>query len=250
MFQLNSKHNLVFLGLLLFCFFPSISCCQNIYVFLGNAEKYIADGKMDAAIDEYNKAIKTDPEFIDTYILLGDLYRNQLKNYEKAMGVYENGQKHNSDNGILLSRIMYLSFQVGDVDKGLLLYEKLSGLNGGVNYSFPVNSLDKIINSLSIDDQKAYIENLLSKNRTDVILIEKLSDLYIRSKEYSKALPLLESVVDNEKTVQSTVLYNLGTCYYNLGDFKKSLLFFEKAKKAGAHVPNEVLQIVQQKIGS
>ncbi|MBX7261244.1 MAG: tetratricopeptide repeat protein [Chitinophagales bacterium] len=57
-----------------------------------------------------------------------------------------------------------------------------------------------------------------------------LSNKYFKEKQYEKAANILTGLLD-QKIYNSTVYYNLGNCFYQLKEYPKAILFYEKANK-------------------
>lgn len=56
------------------------------------------------------------------------------------------------------------------------------------------------------------------------------SNKYFNEKQYEKAANILTELLD-QKIYNSTVYYNLGNCFYQLKEYPKAILFYEKANK-------------------
>jgi hypothetical protein len=65
-----------------------------------NAERYLAQGKIRAAISEYKRVVESDPKDFSTLNILGDLY---LKNSEEkeAVGCFTQVAEHYNSKGFL-----------------------------------------------------------------------------------------------------------------------------------------------------
>ncbi len=95
-----------------------------------NAERYLAQGKIRAAIDEYKQVVGHDPKDFGTMNMLGDLY---TKNSEKreAVGCYNIVAEHYSKQGF--------------AQKAIAIYNKISKLEpGSVEISAKLAELYKL----------------------------------------------------------------------------------------------------------
>ena len=63
-------------------------------------------------------------------------------------------------------------------------------------------------------------------NNKDVSLF--LGQIYFEKKEFSKALPLLESYVNGSDKVSKEVMYELSYCYYDAGQVNKAIEGFKQ----------------------
>ncbi|MEO8962503.1 MAG: tetratricopeptide repeat protein [Ginsengibacter sp.] len=80
------------------------------------------------------------------------------------------------------------------------------------------------------DKALSYGESKLSQNdvyyRKDLSLL--MGQVYFEKKEFSKALPLLESYVKNSDKVSKEVMYELSYCYYNANMIEKAIEGFKQ----------------------
>ncbi|HUZ61545.1 MAG TPA: tetratricopeptide repeat protein [Hanamia sp.] len=80
------------------------------------------------------------------------------------------------------------------------------------------------------DEALRYGESKLSQGniyyRKDLSLL--MGQIYFEKKEFSKALPLLESYVNNSDKVSKEVMYELSYCYYNDNQLNKAIEGFKQ----------------------
>ena len=156
-----------------------------------NAEKYVANGKIRAAISEYRSVVDNDPRDIGTLNMLGDLYAKNLEKRE-AVDCYMLVADHYSKQGFS--------------QKAIAIYNKISKLQpDSIEVSTKLAELYKVKGSLS--EARAHYATLaehyqkngrriealamwkqialLDPNNTDVCM--NLADSYVRENHREEA---------------------------------------------------------------
>ena len=157
-----------------------------------NAERFVAQGKIRAAIDEYRSVVENDPRDIATLNMLGDLYaKNADKN--EAVRCYMQVAEHYSGQGFS--------------QKAIAVYNKISRIQpDSVEVTAKLAELHKTKGSLS--DARSHYQLLaehyqrtgkrlealamykqiamLDPNNTDVCM--SLADSYLRENQKDEAL--------------------------------------------------------------
>ncbi len=210
----------------------------------GNEFDHVAKGailqnqkKYQEAIEEYEKAIKIAPDFIEAYSSLGYIYQYDLKNLYKAIEIYLKGLKHSPDNYGLNLNLMHAYFELGDLENGVKQYEVLAKIRpDNKRYYFPRKIIQKIIFNFTEEDKYNFCKRYLALNPTDTILREILIDIYKSRKDYKNAENELQNQLKYDEP-SGSVYFDLGTCNYHLGNYENSLKFFKRAEELGVYVP-------------
>ena len=79
-----------------------------------NAERYVAQGKIRAAIGEYRAVVDADPRDIGTLNLLGDLHSKNAEKRE-AVECYMRVAEHYSTQGFAQKAIAIYDSEIGTV---------------------------------------------------------------------------------------------------------------------------------------
>jgi tetratricopeptide (TPR) repeat protein len=173
---------------------------------LSNEE--IADAKFELAYSYFNihQFDKAKPLFNEIHQLPGNKY------YDDANYYYG-----------------YLCYKDRDYNEALSAFQKVESVP---KYSQLVPFYIAQIYYFQGDKDKAlaYGKNHLSTvdvaNNKDVSLL--LGQIYFEKKQFSKALPLLESYVNNSDKVSKEVMYELSYCYYDGGQVNKAIEGFKQ----------------------
>lgn len=75
------------------------------------------------AIEQFNKGIKIDPEFIDLYILKAEILQSQ-NNHTDAKQVFEAGLKIDQENLAILETLGFLYFRLEYYVEAIKISEK------------------------------------------------------------------------------------------------------------------------------
>lgn len=123
----------------------------------------------------------------------------------------------------------YLSYMDGDYNEALIAFQKVESIPKyrilvpfyiAQIYYFQGNK-DK---SLQYGESKLKQNDIT--NRKDVSLL--MGQIYFEKKQFSKALPLLESYVNNSDKVSKEVMYELSYCYYDANQVDKAIHGFKQ----------------------
>ena len=93
------------------------------------AEKYVAKGKLDAAIKEYLKVLKENPNDVSTLNRLGDLYARTSR-IEEAVRLFTQIAQQYTEDGFLVKAIAIYKKIIKLDPTRLEVYEQLAELYG------------------------------------------------------------------------------------------------------------------------
>lgn len=157
-----------------------------------------------ATIGEYNKAgtyfskvLTNDPYHYDAYLNLIKL-QMQVGNYKRAMDVVESGLRYFKNDIELLKLQAEIFAKTEDTEKGINILTYLS----------------------QVDEE--------NKNKH----LFKISNIYIHSNEWVKALNILKILHRNDAKNQS-VMVNIGNCYFKLNRIDSACYYWNLAYKSG-----------------
>ncbi|MEM1180142.1 MAG: tetratricopeptide repeat protein, partial [Acidobacteriota bacterium] len=92
-----------------------------------NAEKYVAKGKLEAAIKEYRKVLAQNPSDINTLNRVGDLYA-RLERYDEAVKLFTQIAEKYTRDGFFLKAIAIYKKIIKLDPTALAVYERLAEL--------------------------------------------------------------------------------------------------------------------------
>lgn len=133
-------------------------------------DKYKKDDQIETAIEYYEKSLKTDPTFHQSYKELGLIYEKEYKEYDKAKEYYEKAIAINPEDPTLLYKLGNLYIHYDNYPTAIEYFQKATKLlpdyaqayrNLGLAYSLN-NQQDKAIDNYIIaivldeNDYKAY----------------------------------------------------------------------------------------------
>ncbi|MDP2928055.1 MAG: tetratricopeptide repeat protein [Candidatus Omnitrophota bacterium] len=163
----------------------------KLYITVGNIY-YSKLGRLDLAIDSFQKAILSDPTLYEAYQNLGDIYSDKGE-YDKAIGYYQKAIEVNPT-----------FFDV---------YLSLGGLYARIeNHPKAIEYLQRALQ--------------IRPNSLDVYVI--LSDIYNKNGDYPKAIEYLNKAVQL-KPNNADAYSNLGNIYSTQGNYPKAIEHLNKA---------------------
>ncbi len=173
------------------------------------------------ALELAEKALAVDPanaEAISNMAMVYDL----MDEKEKAQQTYEQALQRNPDNQDLLFNLARLHFLNKEYNKAIELFQKVIALNPE-DFDSNLNVGNAYL-TMADDLRKILIEKETNKKPVSDEEINQLKEFY------RAAIPFLEKALSINSN-NSTVWYNLGVAYVNIGDAQKGQECFDKAEE-------------------
>lgn len=203
------------------------------YYFMGEVAR--AAGHNDKALEFYQRSVKTDPEYADSYFGIADVYHGCAKNAEALQNV----QKYvvlrpAADNGYRLMASIYIALQdylaadnsikkaLGHLKNAELKYS-YKFMEARINYYLGQNahSLELLEEAKNIAKQRS-----ISSYECDYLA----SLIFMRFKEYERAVASLETVIAANPSDEEA-MSSLAELYYQIKNFEKLSETLERLKK-------------------
>lgn len=219
------------------------------YILRGNAyQEFENHGQ---AIADFSKVIQLDKKNAEAYILRGNSYA-ELGKFEKAVDDYTAAIKIDSKNimaynnrGLIYSEMGHLHLSQADLKKAAELAEinspaKKSGGKDSTKAKVYYN-LGREYDVANLGDYGSYKDAIEYYNKAiqaDSNFIDAYVDLswvYVKKREFDKAIDLASNVIQRGKKDKNTALayYIRGICYLSLGDKAKADSDFQARNKIG-----------------
>ena len=183
-----------------------------------NAERYVAQGKIQSAIAEYKQVVANDPKDFGTLNMLGDMY---AKNSEKASAVkcYTSVAEHYSRQGF--------------AQKAIALYNKISKLQpGSIEISAKLAELYKskgAVNEARVH-YKTVAEHFESQGKKIEALEIRKEIAALDPTDTAIQLSLAAAYVEEHQTEQAVEAFvEAGTRFVKRSDHSGAIDAFEKA---------------------
>lgn len=202
-----------------------------------NADKIIAEalalckrGEIDAALSLYNQAAESYPDNRYVYINRGNLYNNELKDYETAIADYNevieispNFSWAYYNRGIAYERMGRLENAVADYSKAIEM---------DTNYAMAYNNRAWTYSEMGLYDKALPdINKALKLQPNEVTFYDTRACIYKGLKKYKEALADIDKAI---KISAEGWLYNRrGEIYQEMGDDAKAQSDFAKARELG-----------------
>lgn len=254
---------------------------QIITAFPGNAAAcndlgvlYHSQGKIDAAVAFYRKALAIDRNYLQAHINLGralhqqgrldeaaaffeaalrvnscqpDLWKNlgriysEQGKFDKALFAYENGARIRPDDFDTLTKIGILQQKQGDLDQAIVFFKKALEINPefiGARFSL-VEALE-VYNKV----EEAYTEALkgLETAPTDISLLSITAACERRLGELQKALDRLGglNVLDAGLSEQRQYFFELGRVCDRAGEYDRAYDAFVSGNRASREINSRI----------
>jgi tetratricopeptide (TPR) repeat protein len=203
---------------------------ERTHYFLGLI--YQNKGKLEIARNEYEKAIKINPNFADAYNNLGNLYI-EMKEFENASIVLKKAIKINPNFAIPHNNLGKIYLEKGEFDKAEKAFEKAISITPNLSVAHYNLGLTYIAR---LEYKKAVDELVIAVNLSPEIpdFHNNLGLAYIRLKQYKDAEDAIKEAL-RLKPDYSDAYNNLGSCYARQRDYKKALNSFKKAIEIDPH---------------
>lgn len=227
----------------------SISFAGNGEIFIIKGAKLEKNGNFNKAVVEYRKALGENPDLIEVYKSIGNIFLHRLNNPKEAITIYIEGLKYSKNDYGLHLGAMSSYFKNEDFDNGIKHYILLANIKDSEQrrYFFPRKVVDRIIKDMNDDQVISFCEKYLAINQTDIILREILATIYKKNNDY-KNIRIQYEVMLNEGYNKGVSYFNLAVCEYNLGDYEKALNYLIAAKKEGEEIPSNYFNMIKSKI--
>jgi tetratricopeptide (TPR) repeat protein len=168
----------------------------------------VDEGDKKSAMKYFKHSLKVDKKYHQSIIAIG-LLHEEKEHYEKAIKVYEEFLRIESENFPVLSRLVQILFATGKYDKVIKYAEKLSGLD-----------------------------------QADLNLKVRLGILYTDKKRFQDAIGVFKEILE-EVPESDKILYYLGSLYQQIDKFHEAITYFSKIESASTLFHDSHVQIGQ-----
>ena len=168
----------------------------------------VDEGDKKSAMKYFKRSLKVDKKYHQSIIAIG-LLHEEKEHYEKAIKVYEDFLRIESENFPVLSRLVQILFATGKYDKVIKYAEKLSGLD-----------------------------------QADLNLKVRLGILYTDKKRFQDAIGVFKEILE-EVPESDKILYYLGSLYQQIDKFHEAITYFSKIESASTLFHDSHVQIGQ-----
>jgi len=182
-------------------------------------------GKLDEAIDAFNKSIELNPQMLSAYVNLGSIYLKQDK-FNEAIEILEKGNNINPNNSNLHNNLGIV-YEKTNNPKAIGEFRLSIKLNP--NNAEPYWNLARIFASQqNFDEAITLLEKTIKINPKNILAYNNLGGLYTKLDKHKEAINILEKAIKLDPK-NSDLLSNLAVTNIQQNDFNKALENFEKA---------------------
>lgn len=196
----------------------------SLHIYKSLIESLLNDGQFDKAFTYSEELVKKNPENVEALVLAAGLLESYKRDYDKAFDYYGKAYAISGDKKYALLRVL-IAEKKKDFNLGIDLLDELIKkepenstyytYRGMFNYSLNKNS--KAINDL---------KKSISINKDDVLAKSVLAEIYNNDGLYSKAIPLLEDIMNNFE-YEDVVATTLAKTYIKDKKFDKAIELYK-----------------------
>jgi len=196
----------------------------ELYNLLKEAGTLSVEGKVDEAIATVKRALTTDPEIVEGYMLLGNLYK-KMKRPQDAIAAYRDALARDNahQNGLFSLALAYKD--EGRLDEARVGFERARELdprNGKVLWQLA----DLWMRKGDSARAEAIITDALERKVDEYRLLLKLGESRIEAKRFDEAERALKAALE-KKPGLALAQFDLGLAYEGKGQIDKAIESYE-----------------------
>lgn len=207
--------------------------------------------KYEEAISEYKLTLQFDPQFIEAYMRLGDLYLNkedtdsalncflkaasvfhEAEDYNKAIGCYKKALSIRENDEEILTKLAECYEIENLFAEAIETYQKLLDLNRE-NPDFLLAQAILLMRENQIEQAEANLQELLSLNAENQLAIHYMAVIQVLKNEKEQAIENFKKSIELNPEYIPSYIY-LGNLYLISDTPDEAIGFFEKAIELGA----------------
>jgi len=187
-----------------------------------------SEGNTVKAITTYKKLIALDTLHIPAKAQLAKIYKAE-KEYLKAMELYSDLIKIDTNNGYFYSQLAYCCNKFGLQSPVIGFYEKAIQLNPN-DITSCKQLISELIDQKYYEDAIYYIDTFLTRFNDDLYLLKRKAYISAIGGNYLDAVQEFEKVISLGDTSMFTCKY-YGQSLYNNGEYEKAVIWLDKYLK-------------------
>ncbi|MCL2026701.1 MAG: tetratricopeptide repeat protein [Leptospirales bacterium] len=182
-----------------------------------NGCELAARGDLSGAIEEYRRAIRIYPEFIQARSNIGELY-SQLGDSNKAMAAYQDALNFSREYELLF-KMGIEHYKAGRTGDALRYFaesiEEYPDFKDANYYAGLILYKDK-----KYAEAEICLSRVLKSDPSNFKTNFMLSYIYYENKQYHKVIQCLDRMKENSVNDDVFLCKYYGFCYYHIGDYK------------------------------
>jgi len=186
---------------------------KNTTYHLDLGDVYLALNPTDGSksIEEYNIAISLDPKSVNAMLRLGQLWKN-ARDYSTSYDYFLKATKIDSTFAPAYREQAEMLYEAGRYDEAIAAYKKYLQLNNSLTARGRYGSFLSV--AKKYDDAITELQNVLSKDSSNIILYRRLAYSQYEKKDYKNGLANMNKFFAKSK---GTIVKIIGSDYTYLG---------------------------------
>lgn len=199
-------------------------------------------------LEAWQQAKSETPDSIEPYIALSNYYLQH--DFHKALEICWKGLWWHPQECNLNRTAMYAHFLLEEHDIALAYYRFLSRTEC-TSFGILRHSLDAITKAMTEEQIIIFCRQYLDMNPNDGILHERIAHAYMSRREWKLAENHLLFLLEKRSHMPESlgeIYTQLGSCNFNLGEYRRALQFMTKAKEVGMDIPDRFISILEERL--
>ena len=189
---------------------------------------YRQSGDFDKAINYYKEAAAADEKYTGkAHYSIGEIYLDELGNYDKAIDEFLLSLNYNPDDKFTLYNLGRAYRKKEELDKAIEFYNE--SIEVDPKYADAYNGLGTVYSAKrDFNKAKEFYEKSIDLEADNKYALYNLADSYKNLGELDKAIDFYQKAIETDGNY-ADAYQALGTVYEQKKDFNKAIEFYQKA---------------------
>ncbi len=189
------------------------------------AKKLLKKEKYSEAIEMVNKILSEDPEIVDAYMLLGNLYYRK-KDFKEALVSFKEVLKRKPDYNFAMINIINCYVNMGKLEEAeRVTNDFIKKFPNDSAFYFELGKINFLMKKKELAEK--YLKKAIDVYPKNTQAMNKLAEMYIVDGRLSEALELLKKVEMLNPTMKE-LYYNMAQIEEKKGNILKAIEYYRK----------------------
>jgi tetratricopeptide (TPR) repeat protein len=181
-------------------------------------------GKIDESLDAYFKLLNIDSTLFNPYIMIGYIFENKKKNYDKAINYYVKSLPYATDDslmGISFYTLGRINYNLNKMDYSYTYLKKAAEYDS-LNLEVLI-TLGAVCDELKKEEEAfIHLNKVLRLNPNNVKAYNNIGFIYLDKGDFKMAIKYFDKIIAL-KNNEAFAFNNRAFCNLKLGNLKKAL---------------------------
>jgi tetratricopeptide (TPR) repeat protein len=190
-----------------------------------SAQQYMKSESYYEAIDHLKKAVKLDPDYFEAWSMLGKA-QMKIKKFKESIKSYKKAQELKPDNTNVIGFLGDNNLKLGNLDEAEKYFEMLTAKDsldyfGNIRLGFIAKQRE------NWDEAVDYFRKALKAKPDDVVVMGTIAGIYREKGDSANQIKYLQMAVDAEPE-NYTMLKKLASAYFSSKQYDKAVPLYEQ----------------------